>query len=84
MPCLRRGNTANRRPYSKNITMSKFLKIALRMSITQHCFKNRLSLLGNLCSTKRGFNNCTSFNRSHPVSMRYLSIIAVLVLSERY
>ena len=82
MPCHRRGNTANQRPYSNNITMSKFLKIALRMTIRQHCFKNRL--LENLCNTKRGSNNCTSFNGSHPVSMRYLSIIAVLGLSERY
>ena len=84
MPCHRRGDTANQRPYSNNITMSKFPEIALRMMITQHCFKIRLSLLENVCNTKRGSNNYTSFNGSHSVSMQYLSIIAVLVSSERY
>ena len=54
MPCHQRGNTANQRPYSNNITMSKFRKIALRMTIRQHCFKIRLSLLENICNTKRG------------------------------
>ena len=64
--------------------MSKFPKIALRMTIRQDCFKKCLSLLENLCNTKRGSNDCTSFKESHPVSMRYISLIAVLVLSERY